>query len=173
MCFHASRFEARKNTNGEMVLYEDQDERTWNAELIEKGISFMKQSSQGNQVSKYHLEAGIAYWHTQKKDTKEKWESILQLYNLLLQMEYSPIAALNRTYALSKVAGKEIAITEAEKLNLGNNHYYFTLLGELYTELNNAKAKHHFEKALSLAKTKTDRQTIQLKLNKLNSIQSS
>jgi len=167
MCFHASRLGARKNTQGRIVLYEDQDEREWNAELIVKGVSFMKQSSQGNQISKYHLEAGIAYWHTQKKDTKEKWESILQLYNLLLQMEYSPVAALNRTYALSKVAGKEKAIAEAEKLNLSNNHYYFTLLGELYTETNTTKAKQYFEKALSLAKTKTDKQTIQLKIDKL------
>jgi len=29
MCFHASRFEARKNENGELVLYHDQDETLW------------------------------------------------------------------------------------------------------------------------------------------------
>lgn len=34
---------------------------------------------------------------------REKWENILQLYNLLLQLEYSPIVALNRIFALSKV----------------------------------------------------------------------
>ena len=36
MCFHASRFEARKNDSGEMVLYQDQDETLWNRELIGK-----------------------------------------------------------------------------------------------------------------------------------------
>lgn len=91
----------------------------------------------------------------------------MQFYNLLLQIEYSPIAALNRTFALAKANGKEEAIIEAEKLNLVNNHYYFTLLGELYTETDNIKTKNNFEKALSLAKTKTDRQTIQLKIEKL------
>jgi len=167
MCFHASRFEARKNNNGEIVLYDEQDETKWNQKLIDQGIYFIHRASQGNQLAKYHLEASIAYWHTQKADTKEKWENILQLYNLLLQLEYSAVAALNRTYALSKANGKEVAIIEAEKLNLTNNHYYFTLLGELYKNIDNIKAMDNFEKALSLAKTTTDKQIIQSKIDKL------
>jgi RNA polymerase sigma factor (sigma-70 family) len=168
MCFHSSRFEARKNKNGEMVLYQDQDETIWNYELITKGGYYLKQASQGNKISKYHLEASIAYWHTIKADTKEKWENILQLYNRLLQIEYSPIAALNRTYALSKANSKQEAITEAEKLNLADNHFYFTLLGELYKNIDNNKAKVNFQKALVLAKTKTDKQTIQTKIDSLD-----
>lgn len=166
MCFHASRFTARKNENGETILYQDQDETLWDDELIAKGAYFLHQASQGNKLSKYHIEASIAYWHTIKQDTKEKWENILQLYNRLLQIAYSPVAALNRTYALAKANGKQEAITEAEKLNLADNHFYFTLLGELYTDLDNKKAKQHFQKALTLAKTQTDKQTIQKKINK-------
>ncbi|MGE5108019.1 MAG: RNA polymerase sigma factor, partial [Sphingobacteriales bacterium] len=167
MCFHASRFAARKNENGELILYQYQDEKLWNDELISKGVHFLHQASKGNTLSKYHLEAGIAYWHTIKADTKEKWENILQLFNQLLQVEYSPIAALNRTYALSKVKGKAAAITEAEKLNLTSNHFYFTLLGELYTDMDNEKAKQNFQKALSLAKMQTDKQTIKKKIEML------
>lgn len=168
MCFHASRFEARKEKNGQIVLYEDQDETKWDYELIQKGAYFFHQSSGGNQISKYHLEAGIAYWHTQKTDTSEKWESILQLYNLLLQVEYSPIAALNRTYVLSKVSGVEKAIIEAEKLKLLNNQYYFALLGELYENIDNSKANSNWQKALTLARTTTDRQNIQKRIEKLD-----
>ncbi len=167
MCFHASRLAARENENGEIILYHDQDENLWDYELISKGGYFLHVASQGNKISKYHIEAGIAYWHTIKDDTTEKWSAILQLFNQLLQVEYSPIAALNRTYALSKVKGKEAAITEAEKLNLTSNHYYFTLLGELYININNQEAKTNFEKALSLAKSKTDKQTIQQKIDTL------
>jgi len=167
MCFHASRFDARKNENGEIVLYQDQDESLWNQELIAKGIYYFKQASQGDKISKYHLEAGVAYWHTIKADTKEKWENILQLYNQLLQIAYSPIAALNRTYALSKANGKAAAIAAAEKLKLTGNQYYFTLLGELYKEIDDKKAKLNFEKALELAKTKSDKQIIQQQIEKL------
>ncbi len=165
MCFHSSRFKARKNENGEIILYEDQDEALWDNELIAKGGYFLHQAAQGNKLSKYHLEASIAYWHTIKADTKEKWETILRLYNQLLITEYSPIAALNRTFALSKVRGKEEAIGEAEKLKLTDNHYYYTLLGELYRDIDNEKSRSNFEKALFLAKTRTDKQVIQKKID--------
>src|SRR6476660_7514601 len=167
MCFHSSRFKARKNKKGEMILYEDQDETLWDQELIAKGTYYLHQASQGNRISKYHIEATIAYWNTQKADTKEKWENVLQLYNRLLQLEYSPVAALNRTYALAKANGKHEAIIEAEKLNLTGNHFYFALLGELYAGIDNNKATQNFQKAISLAKTQTDKQTIQRKIDKL------
>ena len=167
MCFHSSRFAARKNEKGELILYDEQDESLWNQELIIKGIYFLHEASKGNEISKYHIEASIAYWHTIKTGTKEKWENILQLYNKLLQIEYSPIAALNRTYALSKANSKQDAIAEAEKLNLPDNHFYFTLLGELYTDIDNKKAKDSFQKALGLAKTQTDKLTIKKKIEKL------
>ena len=167
MCFQASRFEARQDESGEPILYEDQDTSLWDTDLIRKGEYFLNGSASGNKISKYHLEAAIAYWHTPKKESKEKWENILQLYNQLLQLEYSPIAALNRTYALAKANGKEEAIIEAEKLNLTDNHFYFTLLGELYTTIDPEKANRNFQKALSLAKTQTDKQTIQKKIDRL------
>ena len=167
MCFHASRFPSRKSDNGEIILYQEQDESLWDQELISKGVYYLNQSSRGNLLTKYHIEASIAYWHTIKNDTPEKWGNILQLYNHLLQLEYSPVAALNRTFALSKVKGKQAAILEAEKLQLVNNHYYFTLLGELYNDLDNQKAIENFQKALALAKTQTDKQTISKFLSRL------
>jgi len=165
MCFHASRFEARKNENGELILYDDQDEKLWNRNLIAKGLFYLNKSSHGNIISKYHLEASIAYWHTIKADTREKWNNILQLYNRLLQIEYSPVAALNRTFALSKANGKEEAIKEAEKLQLTSNQYYYALLGELYKGIDDDKAKQSFEKAYTLAKTNSDKQAIRKKID--------
>lgn len=167
MCFHSSRFDARTGLNGEIILYEDQDQSLWNQELINKGTYFLSQSSTGNSLSKYHLEAGIAYWHTIKKETIEKWENILELYNNLIILEYSPIAALNRTYALSKVKGKEEAIKEAEKLNLTDNHFYYSLLGNLYSKVDTKKALQHFETAFGLAKTTSDKNIISKNIEQL------
>lgn len=168
MCFHASRFPARKDEHGEIVLYQDQDESLWNQGLIVKGAYYLKQASRGNTFSKYHIEANIAYWHTIKDDTHEKWENILQLHNRLLFIEYSPIAALNRTFALFKAnehlpdsQGKKMAINEAEKLQLINNPYYYTLLGTLYRGIDENKSKSSFRKALSLTKTKGDKKIIE------------
>lgn len=168
MYFHASRFEARISYNGDIILYDEQDTRLWNQDMIVKGGYFLHLSATGNTLSKYHLEASIAYWSTQKQDTAEKWENILQLYNRYLQLEYSPIAALNRTYALARANGKEAAIIEAEKLRLDNNQFYFALLGELYTGIDNKIAKQHLQKAHSLAKTQADRHVIEAKISLLN-----
>ena len=170
MCFHSSRFEARLSEHGETILYDEQDHDLWNQELITKGEYYLNLASQGNKLSKFHLEAAIAYWHTIKEDTKEKWENILQLYNELLIIEYSPMAALNRTYALSKANGKAQAIAEAEKINLTGNHLYHSLLGELYNGVDNAKALMHLQRALDLAKSAADKNLISIKISQLKNV---
>jgi RNA polymerase sigma-70 factor (ECF subfamily) len=140
MCFHASRFAARLKEDGTIIPYDDQDDTLWDKELVAKGRDHLNIAATGKTVSKFHLEAGIAYWHTQKEDTQQKWECILRLYNRLLDLEYSPIAALNRTYALAKVKGKTHAIAEAESLQLTGNLFYHSLLSFLYNGLDDAKA---------------------------------
>jgi RNA polymerase sigma-70 factor (ECF subfamily) len=166
MCFHASRFAARENKEA-LILYEEQDENLWDKNLIEQGMHYLSISAQGNEMSSYHLEARIAYWHCIKEDTKEKWNEILSLYNQLLMINYSPSVALNRTYALYKANGQREALREAEKLKLEGNHFYFLLLGELYENIDNEKAKLNLEKAFALAKTQTEKQAIQNKIDNL------
>lgn len=169
MCFHTSRFNARQNNNNDIILYDNQDVALWNNELIDRGKYFLEMSARGNEMSSYHLEAGIAFWHCQKEDTKEKWDNILNHYNLLLQINYSPNVALNRLYALFKAKGAEVALQEAQKLQLANNHFYYTLLGELYQDLDPLQAKLNFEKALALAKTEGDRLILTDKINQFTS----
>jgi RNA polymerase sigma-70 factor (ECF subfamily) len=167
MCFHASRFSARQTSDNALVLYEQQNEELWDAALIKQGMHFLTLSARGDEVSSYHLEARIASWHCMKEDTKEKWEDILHLYNQLLLVNYSPSAALNRVFALYKVKGPQTALVEAEKLNLENNHFYFLLLGELYKSIDRKKAEFNFQMAYSLAKTQTEKEGIQQKIDKL------
>lgn len=130
MCFHASRIDSRTNETGEYILYLEQDKRQWNTDLIKKGESYLARSANGNKVSKYHLEAAIAYWHT--TEAPDKWNNILQLYNRLLLLEYSPMIAMNRTYALAKANSVGEALKEAKKLNLEDNYYYLWLMAELH-----------------------------------------
>jgi len=164
MCFHASRFGARQDKQDAPVLYEQQDPALWDEALISQGWHFLAMSAEGAEISSYHLEARIASWHCTKEDSREKWENILQLYNQLLQVNYSPGVALNRTYALYKANGPREAIVEAEKLKLETNHFYFLLLGELYKNVDKEKAKQHFQKAYALAKTETEKKVIQEKI---------
>lgn len=192
MCFHASRFEARSDrrsdggsrtvrrfdggsrmvrrfgtSDGSLVLYEQQNEALWDTALIRQGFAYLNQSFAGTELSTYHLEARIASWHCVKEDTLEKWADILNLYDQLLLINNSPSVALNRTYALYKSQGQRVALTAAETLNLQTNYLYFVLLGELHRETNPVRATAHFQQAYTLARTATDRQTIQEKMNEL------
>jgi RNA polymerase sigma factor (sigma-70 family) len=167
MYFHASRFNARRNSSGTMVFYDDQDETRWNLEMISTGASLLKEAATGEQLSRYHIEASIAYWHTQKNDTPEKWNSIVTLYNQLLDLAWSPMAALNRAYAVFKTGQRQLAIRDALALQLTGNHFYCALLGELYTGHNNSLAKEYFETGFALAKTTTDKTWMQTKINNI------
>ena len=167
MCFHASRFNARQTSEAAFILYDQQDQSLWDTALINQGIHFLSRSARGDTISSYHLEARIAYWHCIKEDTKEKWQDILHLYNQLLFINYSPVVALNRTYALYKAEGVTAALKEAEKLQLINNHFYFLLLGELYKNTHKEKAIFNFKKASVLAKTATEKQGIQKKIDEI------
>ena len=164
-CFHSARFDQRINKKGEIVLYDDQEKDKWDATLIEKGSFYLNKSAKG-EITKYHLEAGISYWHTKLANNKNKWENILQLYNQLLQIEYSPITALNRTYALAKANSKEEAIAEALKIDLNENHLYHSLLAELYIGIDKSKQLRHLKEAMNLVKTEAERKIIDNKWKK-------
>lgn len=166
MCFQSSRLEARTNDNGEAVLFDEQDKDLWDKSLIEQGNYFLVNACNKNEVSKYHLEAGIAYWHTTPTD-QNKWQHILQLYNQLIQIEYSPITALNRIFALAKIFGHEKAIQEAESLNLIESNYYHELLGYLYAQKDVDRSIDHYKKAITLTKSKTERETLNKEIDAL------
>lgn len=167
MCYQGSRLEARTADTGEMVLFDEQDQSLWNQELIEKGNYYLVNACQGNQVSKYHLEAAIAYWHAHPA-VPNHWRHILELYNQLILIEYLPIAALNRSFALARVYGHERAILETEKLKLTGNDQYHKLLGYLYEATDTGKAIDHYSQALQLTRANPAKQVLEKKIEQLN-----
>lgn len=166
MCFQSSRLEARTNDKGEIVLFEEQDRSLWDKPLIQRGNRYLVNATNGDEISTYHLEAGIAYWHTTPIG-ENKWSHILSLYNQLILIEYSPITALNRAFAFAKVYGNKMAISETEKLKLTDNTYYHALLGYLYATTNMAKAIEHYRNAIKLTKSNAEKQVLLGKVEQL------
>lgn len=166
LCFQSSRLDARLGGDGELLVFEEQDQILWDKDLIYRGCYFLVEACQGNQLSKYHLEAAIAYWHTQA-DAEGKWMHILSLYNQLLMMQYTPLLALNRTFALAKVCGSERAIVEAEKLNRVPSSYSLQLLGYLYVDIDPQLSVTYYEQALHWPMTTLEAAAIQRKIREL------
>ncbi|WP_249219741.1 RNA polymerase sigma factor [Chitinophaga sp. HK235] len=159
MCYQSSRLEARLNANGEVILFDEQDRSLWDQSLIDRGNYHLINACNGEEVSKYHLEAAIAYWHTTPAGNT-KWEQILQLYNQLIQIEYSPVVALNRVFAFSKVYGNQNAILEINKLNLTGHAYYHAMLGHLYIGIDSNKAVAYYERAIQLSESPMEKQVL-------------
>ena len=166
MCFQASRLDARVDEAGALVLYEQQDSGLWDTELINRGNSFFVRACDAGMLSRYHFEVAIAWWHVHHRDGREKWENILMLYNKLLILEYSPVAALNRAYAYARVYGNAAAISEAEGLKLTGNLFYHSLLGELYIGVDDVVAAGHFGRAVELATTEAERVVLREKISR-------
>ena len=168
MCFQSSRLEARQSIHGSIVLYDDQDRNLWDTEFIEKGFYYLQQASQWEITSTYYIEASIAYWHTVENSHPDKWVSILKLYDVLVLTNDSPIVALNRIWAFSKVHGNVSAIAEVEKLDLTNNHFYYLLLANLYKTIDIKTSIEYLIKAMHHCKTNKEKEMIQNQILELN-----
>ncbi len=157
MCFHASRFDARLDDKGELVTLEYQDRCKYNQELITIGIRHLENAGTKDRTpSKYHLEAARSYYHSTAKTFGETdWKNILYLYDLQLKLEPSPMVALHRIVAFTKIHGAEKAFRELEQLEQKNdfaNHALFhAIKAELWSDLGNPEQqKAALEKAISL-----------------------
>lgn len=165
LCFQASRFDARRDETGDLIAYTDQNRSRWDKRLITQGRYFLQRSTPNGETGRYQLEAAIAFLHTQPTESPQKWPNILQLYNRLLQLRYSPVMALNRTYAYARVHGAEVALLEAKKINLPGNVSYHLLIAELNREIGReAEAKEHHEIALLLIKSPVARRAIERRI---------
>jgi RNA polymerase sigma factor (sigma-70 family) len=172
MYLNASRFNARQNEKGEIIIMADQDRSRWDKSLIQKGFIYLEQAASDKAISVYHILAAISAYHCSATDfASTNWESILLLYDKLAQIDPSPLVALNRTIALSKVYGTTAAIDELEKLrhssSLTNYHLFYSTLGEFYLQAGRLKeAKANFEKALALSNLPAEREHLLKKIER-------
>jgi RNA polymerase sigma-70 factor (ECF subfamily) len=170
MQLNASRFKARQDADGNIITLENQDRSLWDYVLMEKGFSNLERSTSENQVSIYHILASISAYHCSafRYDATD-WESILTLYDRLIQIDSSPIVLLNRAVAISKVKGAEKAIAELEQIRnsvqLKSSHLFYSTIAQFYIELNQySNAIPEIETAIELAPLPNEKLLLREKL---------
>lgn len=170
MLFHAARFDGRLDRDGCLLLLEEQDRSRWDRPLIKQAIDYLARSAQGQSISCYHLEAGIAMYHCKAASFFDtNWPLILKHYDLLVQLQRSPIYLLNRAIALAHVAGPQQGIEALEEIRqhpqLVNYHLLDATLGELYRRLGDlSRATEHFKAAWEKTHSSADRQLLKRRL---------
>jgi RNA polymerase sigma-70 factor (ECF subfamily) len=137
MLFHAARLEARLDQHGGLLLLEEQDRSRWDPGLICRAEQYLDRAAQGNRVTPFHLEAGIAYEHCRAPSYAETdWPAILRLYDALLTWQRSPVYLLNRAIVVAQIEGPAAGIRALEEAGrdgaLARYHFLEATLGELY-----------------------------------------
>jgi RNA polymerase sigma factor (sigma-70 family) len=170
ICFTASRNEARLDANGDIMILKKQDRTKWNRALIKKAIHHLELSADGKSVSKYQLEAGIAYEHARAATYQQtNWQHILRCYDLMCKFYPSPVVELNRAIVISEISGPAEGIKAIEAItNLSALQKYYLLpatLGELQVQLKNYEdAKGYFSKAILLTHSAAEKKLLEQKL---------
>lgn len=162
MLFEASRLPGRFDEEGRLLDLREQDRSLWDRKMINKGLYHLGISADSNNVSQYHLRAGISACHA-IADSYEKtaWGKILSLYENYLKLDYDPKVALERAMVFSTIYGAREGINQIKRIprskQLESNHRLYSTLGNLYLQLNNYKeALENYKSAMKHAITKDD-----------------
>jgi RNA polymerase sigma-70 factor (ECF subfamily) len=140
-----------------------QDRSRWDRELVAEGLKLLELSAAGTDLTEYHIEAAIASIHAmalRPEDTN--WESIVSMYDTLMETRPSPIVALNRAIAVAQSEGPERGLEEMQSIGepkrLAAYPFYTAALGELELRRGNrGAARDHFRAALALARNPMER----------------
>lgn len=157
MLLTAARFPSRLSENGALLRLHDQDRSKWDQALIERGLLLLVDAANGEDLSEYHLQAGIAAIHcTASNYAATDWARILRHYDELLRLKPSPIIGLNRAVAVAHVSGPQAGLDAIEAIPLRErleSHYLLhAVVGELHWQLKNERAAaESFRRSLALA----------------------
>ena len=162
MLLNGARLPARVDSDGNILRLKEQDRSRWNGEMIARGMVHLGRSAAGDEISEYHLHAGIAACHdTAADDESTDWRQILSLYDGLVEMDDSPVIALNRAVAVANVHGPAKGLEAIEAISsrdeLSSYYLLYAVQGEFEAQLgNDLIAASHFHRALHLAELKSE-----------------
>jgi RNA polymerase sigma-70 factor (ECF subfamily) len=174
MLLNGARLTARLDSDGNILRLEEQNRLQWDKPMIARGLYHLMVSTGADQASEYHLQAAIAACHCAAEDYRSTdWPRILSLYDRLLELDDSPIIALNRAVAVANVDGPRAGIEAVEAIGdlkqLNGYHLLYTVLGEFEADLNHRDtALRHFRKALELATLKSEQVFLSKKIQQLD-----
>jgi RNA polymerase sigma-70 factor (ECF subfamily) len=166
-----ARAAARLDVEGNIVLLEDQDRSSWDRDLIAEGLVLVDKALRHRQPGPYQLQAAIAAVHAHAARSEDTdWAEINELYQILEQLQPSPVVTLNRAVAVSKVNGPAAALELIEPLGdkLSSYFHFFGVKGALLLQLGrNSDAKEAFDRAIALANTAAEAAHIRMHLDRL------
>lgn len=170
MCFQISRLPARVDADGELVRLDEQDRTLWEPAYVRRGFAHLEAATGGATQTVYHLQAIIAAHHASATglDTTD-WASIVGFYDQLIDLQPSPIIALNRAVAVAHLRGPEAGLQAIDEIRDHPSVVDYYLLGatqgELLTRLDqHFQAAEAFKSALACPCSAPERRFLERRL---------
>ncbi len=171
MLLQHARTPARLDTQGNIVLLEQQDRGVWNQDMIGEGLAMVDKALRHRRPGPYQVQAAIAALHDRAQTAAETdWQEIEVLYAALEQMQPSPVITLNRAVALSKAQGPGAALALIEPLEerLDGYFHFHGVRGALHQQLGQVEAARvAYDRAIALAHTPAEAAHIRQHLDAL------
>ncbi len=174
-CFNAARLPARLDEEGVFVPLAEQDRSRFDRALFERGICHLGSSAAGDRLTRFHLEAGIAFEHTRARSFGETdWARIVEYYDALSATSPGPIGGLNRAVALAELRGLEAGRAALESLGdepkLAEYSFYWAALADIERRAGReVEARLLYERATRFAKSRAERASYERRLRELGS----
>jgi len=163
MLLNAARFSARVDARGNILRLKDQDRSTWSRPMIARGVFHLSQAAAGDELTAYHVQAGIAACHCSAPDyNSTDWKQILALYDQLIELDDSAVIALNRAVAVAQVNGPKAGLDAVagirKRESLESYYLLYAVLADLERQLKNfGAAAEHLRRAIGLTELKSER----------------
>jgi RNA polymerase sigma-70 factor (ECF subfamily) len=126
MVLQHSRRDARV-ANGQLVTLEEQDRSLWDHAAISEGLNLIAEVQALGRAGPYQLQAAIGAVHARATTPEETdWRQIEEIYLKLLEINASPVIALNHAAAVAMAGDLEGGLDSIEELGRGGrlDQYY-------------------------------------------------
>jgi RNA polymerase sigma-70 factor (ECF subfamily) len=173
MLLQESRRAARVSPTEDLILLEDQDRTLWNREQIAAGLALTERALSSRRLGPYTFQAAIAAMHAQAPNpAATDWAQIVGLYDLLAQVEPSPVVDLNRAVAVAMRDGPEAGLALIDAIlargNLADYHLAHSARADLCRRLGRTtEAAASYERALGLTHQEPERRFLKKRLDEL------
>ncbi len=173
MMLHESRRAARSSPQGDLVLLEDQDRSLWDRAQIADAVKLVEAALASRRFGPYSVQAAIGAVHAEAPDARSTdWSQIIGLYDVLLDLQPSPVVELNRAVAVAMRDGPQAGLALVEGIlargELADYHLAHAARAELCRRLGRAAdARTSYRKALELTSQEPQRRFLERRLAQL------
>jgi len=173
MLLHESRRAARTSPSGDLILLDEQDRALWNREQITEGIALVERALPSRRPGPYCLQAAISAVHAEAPSAAATdWAEIVGLYDLLAQVEPSPVVELNRAVAVAMRDGPQAGLALVDAIlargELSDYRLAHAARADLCRRLGkNADARQSYQRALALTRQEPERRFLERRIAEL------